>query len=233
MIGIAAYRLNKASQRREAIQQAIAPAENQSNSDVLTRAGQHAVERRSTQITNSKWNIFKGVLGVVSGSLAIAAIMATGVGALALGIAALGIGVASAATSIDMLCYGRRRAKADVALRNEVGTEQARAETLEAFKTTARDAATQAGEPQASDEALDKQAHAALIARNPYYAIHVFAEALTKADTDPDRRAALEFLEASGLNGSRLEQVRLLSTEAATAEDKQRLEKSIESHMLA
>ena len=231
-IGIAAYRLNKATQRREAIQQAIAPATGQSNSEVLKHAGRHAVERRSTQITTSKWNIFKGVLGVVGGSLAIAAITATGVGALALGIAALGIGIASAATAIGTLCYGYRRGKADVALRNEVATEQARAETLEAFKKTVRDAATQANEPQPSDEALDKQAHEALIARNPYYAIQVFAEALTQPDTDPDRRAALEFLEASGLTGSRLEQVRLLSTEAATEEDKQLLNKSIESHLL-
>lgn len=231
-IGIAAYRLNKASQRRDAIQRAIEPAKGQSNSEVLNHAGRHAVERRTTQITTAKWNIFKGVLGVVGGSLAIAAITATGVGALALGLAALGIGVASAATSIGILCYGYRRAKANVALRNEVATEQARAETLEAFKKTARDAATQAGEPQPSDEALDKQAHEALIARNPYYAIHVFAEALTQPDTDPNRRAALEFLEASGLNGSRLEQVRLLSTEAATAEDRQLLKKSIESHLL-
>ena len=231
-IGIAAYRLNKATQRREAIQQAIAHATGQSNSEVLKHAGRHAVERRSTQITTSKWNIFKGVLGVVGGSLAIAAITATGVGALALGIAALGIGIASAATAIGTIYYGYRRGKADVALRNEVATEQARAETLEAFKKTVRDAATQANEPQPSDEALDKQAHEALIARNPYYAIQVFAEALTQPDTDPDRRAALEFLEASGLTGSRLEQVRLLSTEAATEEDKQLLKKSIESHLL-
>jgi len=82
------------------------------------------------------------------------------------------------------------------------------------------------------DEALDKEAREALIARNPYYAIHVFSESLTQAEADPDREAALEFLEASGFTGSQLEQVRLFSTEGATEEDKDLLKRTLESHLL-
>jgi hypothetical protein len=231
-IGIAAYRLNKASQRRDAIETALETARGQSNSEVINRAGRHAVERRSAQINTSKWNIVKGIFGIVGGSLAIAAITATGVGALALGIAALGIGIVSAATSIGTLVYGYRQGKRDVALRNEVGTEQARTAALEAYKTKARDAAVEAGEPIPTDEALEKLAHESLIESNPYYAIHVLAESLTRADTDPDRNAALEFLAASGLTESRLEQIRLLSTEHATEETRELLKKSIESHLL-
>ena len=231
-IGIAAYRLNKVTQRREAIERALVSASDQSNNEVLRHAGQHAVERRTTQIATSKWNIFKGVLGVAGGSLAIAAITATGVGALALGVAALGIGIASAATAIGMLCYGSRRGKADVALRNEVATEQARTDALESLKNTAREAAVNAGGPVPLDEALDKEAREALMARNPYYAIHVFSELLTQAEADPDRKAALDFLEASGFTGSQLEQVRLLSTEGATEEDKQLLKRTLASHLL-
>jgi hypothetical protein len=231
-IGIAAYRLNKATQRREAIEQALVSARGQSNNEVLSHAGRHAVERRTTQIATSKWNIFKGVLGVAGGSLAIAAITATGVGALALGVAALGIGIASAATAIGTFCYERRRGKADVALRNEVATEQARTDALESLKNTARQAAANAGGPVPLDEALDKEAREALIARNPYYAIHVFSESLTQAEADPDREAALEFLEASGFTGSQLEQVRLFSTEGATEEDKDLLKRTLESHLL-
>jgi hypothetical protein len=231
-IGIAAYRLNKASQRRDAIEKALAPAVSQSNSEVINRAGRHAVERRSAQINTSKWNIVKGIFGIVGGSLAIAAISATGVGALALGIAALGIGIVSATTSIGTLVKGYREGKRDVALRNAVGTEQARTEALEACKVKERDAALAAGNPAPSDEELDKLAHASLIGSNPYYAIHVLAESLTRADTDPDRNAALEFLAASGLTDSRLEQLRLLSTENATEDTRALLKKSIESHLL-
>ncbi|MEY4215238.1 MAG: hypothetical protein RL458_3464, partial [Pseudomonadota bacterium] len=231
-IGIAAYRLNKASQRRDAIETALETARRQSNSEVINRAGRHAVERRSAQINTSKWNIVKGIFGIVGGSLAIAAISATGVGALALGIAALGIGIVSATTSIGTLVKGYREGKRDVALRNEVGTEQARTAALEAYKTKARDAAVEAGEPIPTDEALEKLAHESLIENNPYYAIHVLAESLTRADTDPDRNAALEFLAASGLTESRLEQIRLLSTENATEETRALLKKSIESHLL-
>ena len=231
-IGIAAYRLNKATQRREVIERALVSARGQSNNEVLTHAGRHAVERHTTQIATSKWNIFKGVLGVAGGSLAIAAITATGVGALALGVAALGIGIASAATAIGTLCYELRRGRADVALRNAVATEQARTDALESLKNTAREAAANAGGPVPLDEALDKEAREALMARNPYYAIHVFSESLTQAEADPDRKAALEFLEASGFTGSQLEQVRLLSTEGATEEDKQLLKRTLESHLL-
>jgi hypothetical protein len=231
-IGIAAYRLNKATQRREAIEQALASARGQSNNEVLSHAGRHAVERRTTQIATSKWNIFKGVLGVAGGSLAIAAITATGVGALALGVVALGIGIASAATAIGTFCYERRRGKADVALRNEAATEQARTDALESLKNTARQAAANAGGPVPLDEALDKEAREALMARNPYYAIHVFSESLTQAEADPDREAALKFLEASGFTGSQLEQVRLFSTEGATEEDKDLLKRTLESHLL-
>ena len=231
-IGIAAYRLNKASQRRDAIETALETARRQSNSEVINRAGRHAVERRSAQINTSKWNIVKGIFGIVGGSLAIAAISATGVGALALGIAALGIGIVSATTSIGTLVKGYREGKRDVALRNEVGTEQARTAALEAYKTKARDAAVEAGEPIPTDEALEKLAHESLIENNPYYAIHVLAESLTRADTDPDRNAALGFLAASGLTESRLEQIRLLSTENATEETRALLKKSIESHLL-
>lgn len=231
-IGIAAYRLNKSSQRRDAIEKALAPAGAQSNSEVINNAGRHAVERRSAQITTSKWNIVKGIFGIVGGSLAIAALAATGVGALALGIAALGIGIVSATTSIGTLIYGYRQEKRDAALREEVATEQARTLALEAYKTKAREAAVGAGQPIPNDEALDKLAHESLIENNPYYAIHVLAESLTRADTDPDRNAALEFLGASGLTDSRLEQIRLLSTENATEETRELLKKAIEAHLL-
>jgi len=230
-IGIAAYRMNKASQRREAIQSAIAPANNQPNSEVIQRARGHALERRSTQISTSKWNIFKGVLGVVGGSLAIAAIAATGVGALALGIAALGIGVVSAGTSIGTLYYGYRRDKADAALRAEVATEQTRAETIDAYKDLERNKPVPPGEAPPSEEIITQRAHQALLQRNPHYAIHIFVESLARADSDPDRQAALQFLEDTGLRGAGFEQVRLLATEGASEEARQLLKKSVELHL--
>jgi len=153
------------------------------------------------------------------------------VGALALGIAALGIGIASAGASIGTLYIGHRRDKADAALRAEVATEQARADTLEAYKELERSKRLPPGEAQPSDEIITQRARAALLDRNPHYAIHLFVETLTKDASDPDRQTALQFLENTGLSGSKLEQVRLLATEGATEETKQLLKKSVELHL--
>ena len=144
---------------------------------------------------------------------------------------ALGIGIVSAGTSIGTLYYGYRRDKADAALRAEVATEQARADTLDAYKELERSKPLPPGEAQPSDETITQRARAALLDRNPHYAIHEFVETLARDASDPDRHRALQFLEGTGFSWSKLEQVRLLATEGATEETKQLLKKSVELHL--
>ncbi len=230
-IGLEGYKLHKAHTQKAQIQTALESVKNHSNDELLKNVAEHAIAKKGSNRILAAIGVIGGVLGVIGGGLAIAAIAATGVGAIALAGAAIGVGLVSTGIAVGTVLYKVKQGKADATLQAQV-TAEALGNTLNQIKERIQQEYTERNIPLPNDSDLNNIAEKLLARENKYFAVKTLVARLSEIHETPNKQWALQFVKEAGMTDDEVERLKLLAT-STKPEDKKAAQAMLEKHFLS
>lgn len=221
-VGYAAYRYVKGRTDRQKIETAVGKAKSLSNAKILQNVAEHTKQQVDK---NKKDTILSMVGGGLSTALAvgiIGAVAATGVGALALGVVGAAMGLGAAGVALGQFWMKQRAGK-----------------KIQEQKTDARDQIAKDRDPL-NPTPLTPQERLDLAKNNPFYAIEMMRQSLSRPDASltedqkNEKAQIVDYLKGVGMKDDEIARLKVLaqSTSPDWEKDWEKASVMLEQHLL-